>query len=113
MNLKLRFINLIIRRQYSLKMAEPLPVIRVPKYLVDNKSIRRLREKQKKRESINENLRKGDPNICIISSNFNNKLNHNFGQTYSKQKEIPLISKSWMKSTSVGLYFLKVLLNLF
>ena len=102
---------------------DPLPVIKVPKYL--KTSLNRVRYNEDKR--VNQIIQKDnqlnadnrssgrdvssdgryDPNICIISTN-TKKLNHFLGQKYKSYDKIPLVSNEWMNgSKTFGKYHMR------
>jgi hypothetical protein len=116
----IKLINNKLFRNYSFESPNPLPVIKIPKYLRENLNKVRFKEekraKQIQNNSINDkNLVKNkfNKNVVVISGK-NNKYNHYLGQTYGNKDKMPLISKKWIKANTNGKYLsLSLLLILF
>lgn len=100
-----------IVRNFSFQAPNPLPVIKIPKYLKLNLSKIRYKE-EKKAKQIDKNInndknlvqKSGDKSVLIISGK-NTKYNHYFGQIYRNKDEIPLISKQWISATTNGMFW--------
>ena len=113
MLLKINSNSFIFLRHFSSlnSSQEPLPVIKVPKYLKtalnrvrfnEKKNVEKFQKQEKERHKSSAESLKLDKNVCIISSN-NKKMNHYFGQTYNQRNPIPLISKEWINGRkSIG-----------
>jgi hypothetical protein len=106
----IKLINNKLFRNYSSESPNPLPVIKIPKYLREN--LNKIRFKEEKRvqqiqkNSINDkNLVKNkfNKNVLVISGK-NKKYNHYFGQLYRNKDRMPLISKKWIKANTNGKY---------
>jgi hypothetical protein len=108
----IKLINNKLFRNYSLEIPNPLPVIKVPKYLREN--LNKIRFKEEKRaKQIQSNLindqnlvkNQFNRNVLIISGK-NKKYNHHLGQLYANKDRIPLISKKWIKANTNGKYLI-------
>lgn len=83
-----------------------IPVIRIPKYLKTNLGNAIYKEHSKtskvhERKRKQTNLNQDHINKLIISSSGNKKLNHYYGFRYDP-KNVPLISRNWLKHASNG-----------
>lgn len=92
---------LAIRRGFSFRPPEAIPVITVPKYLETSIKSHRAEMNVRVDKIYRQRASQGNRNIPVITSSKNMKLNHFYGQTYPKghrgQESIPLISAGWKR----------------
>lgn len=99
-------INFYLRRAYSAQATLPVPVIKIPKYVV--KHVEKAKKKGLVFEFNNQNRKKisyrGDTSKPVISST-NGDFNYYLGQTYYENYPLPIQSKFWFKAKSSGQKF--------
>lgn len=99
-------IHFYLRRAYSAQANLPVPVIKIPKYVI--KHVEKAKKNGLVKEFNNQNRKKiayrGDTSKPVISST-NGDFNYYLGQTYHENYPLPIQSKFWFKEKSSGQKF--------